>query len=80
MFLVLLIIDIVCWIIFACSESGIAGMLGMIFLILCLAIIAGSIGAETPFKRIDNQQKEINAARVNEYRLRNLFDSICKKK
>lgn len=57
LFLILFIADVVFWIIFAATQSGLFGTLGMLFLVLLLAIIAGSLGVDTS-KIDDRNEKE----------------------
>lgn len=81
---ILVILDVILWIIFSIiidnssAITSIIGILACFLLVIILALIAGYVGAYDVFDEAKRQRKEIDAARMNEYRLRNLYDSITK--
>lgn len=58
LFFILLVADVISWTVFTIADSGLFGTLGMLFLVLLLAVIAGSLGVIRQRLMIKMKQNE----------------------
>lgn len=82
MFGILVLLDVVCWVIFACTESGVAGMAGMFLIGIVIILLPaklsqwGLISKEDTKKIYDEMDKNMEERRKIQKRQSEELDAM----